>query len=130
MSKQLDKIIDDLLNLGEEKAKKVVYDAASELRRIVKKDDEPWKKAVVAILASAIEREGAKGLKKAKAEVDKLLSGKKANLSFVDLDAQSKALTVLQKMEASEKSKTRAYCSVALEIATALLSGFVKTALI
>ena len=130
MIDKLDKVIDGLLAVGEEKARCIVNDAAAALRHTVQKDDEPWKKAVVAILASAIEREGAKGLKNAKAEIDKLLSGKKADLSFVDLDAQSKALTVLQKMEASERSKTKAYCSTAVNIAVTLLSGFVKSALI
>lgn len=129
MSSQLDKTIDALLAVGEEKAKCIIKDAASALRHTVQKDDEPWKKAVVAILASAIEREGAKGLKKAKAEVEKMLSGKKSDLSFVDLETQSKALAVLQKIEATEKSKVKAYCAVVCEIATTLLYGFVKTAL-
>lgn len=129
MSSQLDKTIDALLAVGEEKAKHIINDTASALRHTVQKSDEPWKKAVVAILASAIEREGVAGLKKAKAEVEKMLSGKKADLSFVDLDAQSKALTVLQKIEATEKSKAKAYCSVVCEIATTLLYGFAKTAL-
>jgi hypothetical protein len=130
MSDKLDKVIEGLLAVGEEKAKCIISDTATALRHTVQKSDEPWKKAVVAILASAIEREGAEGLRKAKAEVEKMLSGKKADLSFVDLEAQSKALTVLQKIEASEKAKAKVYSAAACEIARTLLYGFVKSALI
>ena len=89
--------------------------AEKEMARLVKEAEEPWKKAVIEMLAEAIGKYGMEGISKVQQVVDDIADGKNPDMRFANLKARSDFLAVLQNMEADEKSRVRDFFSTIAE---------------
>ena len=121
-----DKLIDVTLNITSDKMEKIIKESAAKVRASAKDAEEPWQKSIITILAFSLEREGIKGLQKAEKCVKNLLQGKTANLGDLPLLARSEALTMMQNIEADERSEAAAYISIAGNIVSGILSTAIK----
>jgi hypothetical protein len=122
--KKLSKLAD---KLGEEGVEKLagVLDGEAE------KADEPWKKAVLDLLADGARRHGPEGFDMAKTAVERLLDGDTTDIRKVtsNLLIASTLLSQLQNAEADRKDRARKWLSAIGQTLGEIVKGVVKAVL-
>ena len=91
--------------------------------------DQPEEKAVLGMLASALERNGSDGLLRAEAAVQKMLDGRPVRMDFADLTTASNALMVLQETEARRKEAVMEFTRGAVYHIGRIAGTLIKAAL-
>ena len=106
---------------------------AMEARKALEKlqaHDSDAEKAVLGMLASALERNGSDGLLRAEAAVDKMLKGYPVRMDFADLAAASNALMLLQNVEAAQKEQVMEFTRSAVYDLGRIAGTIIKAALL
>ena len=87
---------------------------------------EPWKKAVLALTANAVESAGLDGIKLAYQAIEDLINDKPPKIDWADLEVASDVLAQLQNAEADRKSDARDFFSRVSNDIGAILGGLIK----
>lgn len=88
--------------------------------------DEPWKKAVLEMVAVAIGRFGLQGIQVVETTLNDLMAGQEVNLDWVDLSVSSDILALLQNAEADQKTATNDFLKQVGEVLGRITSGFLR----
>ena len=118
-SNLLKKIVEEVGVIGFKRAE----DA---LKKLEKQADSPWKKAIMNMLADAVEEHGWEGVRMVQDAIEDMHNGKSPDMNFASLRAHSDALAVLQNMEADEKSKVKDFFSVVGESLGIIIKMIIK----
>lgn len=105
---------------------RALEDMADKLYGLTKKSGSPEERVILALLSAGSIKNGLKGVEAAKKEIENLLKGKPADLSFADLRTESDALMLLEKAEASRKQDLAIISEVACNIILGSLGGILK----
>jgi hypothetical protein len=116
----------DISEKAAEAISRALEDSADQLYRMSKKNNSPEERVVLALLAAGAVKEGLKGLESAKKEIENLLLGKPANLSFADLKTESDALMIIEKIEAQRNKHLAAMSDAACGVLTGSLGILLK----
>ena len=81
------------------------------MTKLADQSKEPWKKAVIEMVADSIGKYGMSGIGKVEEMINSIADGEKPNVKFASLKAQSDFLAALQNMEADEKKKMKDFFS-------------------
>lgn len=100
--------------------------AEEAMDRLKREVDEPWKRAIMDMLADAVEKYGWEGVDRVQEVVDRIAAGKVPDLSFASLEARSNALAFMQNAAADEKAKARDFLKVAGEVLSVILKVVIK----
>jgi hypothetical protein len=102
-----------------------VKKAEEALTKLAEESKEPWKKAVMGLLADAVEKYGMAGVDKVEAAIEDLLDGKNPDMEFASLKARSDFLAILQNMEADDRSKVKDFFSTMGESLAVILRAVI-----
>ncbi len=89
-------------------------------------DNEPWKGAILSMLADAVEEHGWEGKDKVERALDDIEAGKEPDLSFVSLKTRSDVLASLQNAEADEQNAAKKFFAQVGKILGVILKGVIK----
>lgn len=119
--KKLSRLADKVGEEGVEKLAEVLDKEAA-------KADEPWKSAVLDLLADGARRHGPEGFDMAKGAVERLLDGETQDIRKVtsNLLIASNLLAQLQNAEADRKDRARKWLSAIGQTLGEILKGVVK----
>jgi len=102
-------------------------DALSEkLDEIVSEAGEPWKRAVLALLADAVDQHGPAGLVLVQQAIDDLADGKAPDIDWANPRTASDVVAELQNAEAGRRSAARDFAARVGDVLGALLVGLVR----
>jgi len=87
---------------------------------------EPWKKAVLALVADALEKNGPDGIKMAYEAIEALVTNKPPKIDWADLEVASDILAQLQNAEADRKSAARDFFARVSDDIGAIIGGLIK----
>jgi len=100
---------------------------AGELKNLSAGAEEPWQKAVLALTANAVEKNGPAGIQLATDAIKKLLDGDEApDIDWADLEVASDILAQMQNKEADEKSAIEDFMAQASNSLGVILGGLIK----
>jgi len=102
-----DEIKDNLVKGGGLMAMKNAEAAATRLSKA--SSIEPWKGAILGMLADAVEKHGWEGKDKVEKVLDDIEAGREPDLGFVSLKTRSDVLASLQNAEADAKSAAKEF---------------------
>jgi len=105
---------------------KAVEGLHGQLESLTQGADEGWKKAVLSLLADAVEKHGPAGIQIAQQAIHDLLEGKPVEIDWADLATASDIMAHLQNAEADKKSAARDFMAKASETVGVILSGLIK----
>lgn len=88
--------------------------------------DAAWKKAALALVANAVEKEGPGGLKLALNALDALMNDVEPDIDWADLRVASDVLAQLQNAEADTKSAVKDYIDKLSKTLGVILAGVIK----
>lgn len=88
--------------------------------------NEPWKKAVLGLVASGVETYGPQGVQIATDALDQILAGEEPDLEWVDLVALSDLLAHLQNAEADRALASKAFLAKVGNVSGQIFGGFLK----
>jgi len=98
-----------------------------EIDELVGESKEPWKKAVLGLVADGVTVYGPKGVQVALDAIEKLRTGDEApNLDWADLDVCSDILAHMQNAEADSRSETREFLQKVGKVLGILFGAFLK----
>jgi len=118
---------DDLLKmLGPTIGKTGIDALTSVFKDLAEGEDTAWKKAALALVANAVEKEGPGGLKLALDALDDLLNDQEPDIDWADLRVASDILAQLQNAEADKKSAVRDYLDKMGKSLGVILAGVIK----
>lgn len=86
-------------------------DLVHELTKLKDSSSEPWKEAVLALVAQGMEKHGLEGFQKVSLLLASLMNNKTTSLEWVDLKTASDILAHLQNAEADKKLAVNAFLS-------------------
>lgn len=121
--KNLQQLLDVLLPVLGQEAVNLVQDELDELTGAAQ---EPWKKAILGLIADAVAEHGPEGVQIAINSIHEMLEGKVVALDWTDLETASDILAHLQNMEADHKTATREYVARVSQVLGTILAGLVK----
>jgi hypothetical protein len=99
---------------------------ADRLYGLTKENNSPEERVILSLLSAGSIKNGLKGVETARKEIEKLLQGKPADLSFADLKTESDALMLLQKAEAARKQRLVVVSEIACNLIVGSLGGLLK----
>jgi hypothetical protein len=99
---------------------------ADRLYGLTKENNSPEERVILSLLSAGSIKNGLKGVEAARKEIEKLLQGKPADLSFADLKTESDALVLLQKAEAARKQRLVVVSEIACNLIVGSLGGLLK----
>ena len=99
---------------------------ADKLTDLSNEATEPWKRAILALVADAIEKNGTEGIKLAYDAIEALIESKPPKIDWADLEVASDILAQLQNAEADRKSAARDFFARVSDDIGAILGGLIK----
>ena len=106
--------------------KKAVDALSEKLDEIASEAGEPWKRAVLALLADAVEQHGPAGLVLVQQAIDDLAEGKAPDIDWANPRTASDVVAELQNAEAGRRSAARDFAARVGDVLGALLVGLVR----
>jgi len=118
---------DDLIKLLGPTIGQTGIDAlTSVFKDLAEGQDAAWKKAALALVANAVEKEGPGGLKLALDALDALMNDEEPDIDWADLRVASDVLAQLQNAEADTKSAVKDYIDKLSKTLGVILAGVIK----
>lgn len=105
---------------------KAVDEFSEKLDEIAEEAGEPWKRAVLALLADAVEQHGPTGLVLVQQVIDDLVAGETPDIDWANPRTASDVVAELQNAEAGRRSAARDFAARLGEVLGALLVGLVR----
>jgi hypothetical protein len=105
---------------------KAVDELSDKLDEIAAEAGEPWKRAVLALLADAIEQHGPAGLVLVQKVIDDLVAGEAPDIDWANPRTASDVVAELQNAEAGRRSAARDFAARVGEVLGTLLAGLVR----
>lgn len=99
---------------------------AEELKTVLAGMDKGWKKTVLSLLTSAVEKYGPEGIKIALEAINDLMDGKSPDIDWADLRTASDVVARLQNIEADEKSAVKDWLIKVSDILAKIIQGIIK----
>ena len=99
---------------------------ADKLSDIAADASEPWQKTILALVADAVEKNGATGIQMAYEAIEALINDEPPKLDWADLEIASDLLAQLQNAEADRKSAARDFFAKMSNDIGAILGGLIK----
>jgi hypothetical protein len=87
---------------------------------------EPWKKSILSLVANAVEKHGALGIKMAYDAIESLVKDKPPKIDWADLEVASDLLAHLQNAEADRKSAASDFFTKLTTDLGAILGALIK----
>tara|TARA_Y100000310_G_scaffold127207_1_gene126256 strand:- start:4114 stop:4497 length:384 start_codon:yes stop_codon:yes gene_type:complete len=87
---------------------------------------EPWKKAILGLVANGVETFGPRGVQVASAALNKMLAGDDPEIEWADLDVQSDILAHMQNAEADRATAAKAFLAKVGKVLGQVFGGFIK----
>lgn len=88
--------------------------------------DEPWKKAVLGLIANGVEAFGLQGVQVATQTLAELMDGGDPDITWVDLDVASNVLAHMQNAEADHKLAAHEFLSKVGKVLGQVFEGIIK----
>ena len=118
---------DDLIKLLGPTIGQTGIDAlTSVFKDLAEGQDAAWKKAALALVANAVEKEGPGGLKLALDALDALMNDEEPDIDWADLRVASDVLAQLQNAEADTKSAVKDYIDKLSKTLGVIMAGVIK----
>ena len=118
---------DDLIKLLGPTIGQTGIDAlTSVFKDLAEGQDAAWKKAALALVANAVEKEWPGGLKLALDALDALMNDEEPDIDWADLRVASDVLAQLQNAEADTKSAVKDYIDKLSKTLGVILAGVIK----
>lgn len=100
---------------------------SDELEGLAKDADTPWKKSILALVASGVEQFGPQGLELATDAVKKLIDGDDMpDIDWADLETSTAIVIELQNAEIDDKSKVTDFLDRMGMVLGQILGGFLR----
>ncbi len=106
---------------------KAVTDLSARLEALALDAGEPWKRAVLALVADAVERHGAVGLVLVRHAIADLAAGEAPHIDWADPRTASDVVAQLQNAEADRRSAARDFVEKVGEALGGILVGLTRT---
>lgn len=87
---------------------------------------EPWKKAVLGLVANGVETFGPQGVQVATEALNKLMAGEDPDISWADLDVASDILAHMQNAEADRTTAAKDFLAKVGKVLGQIFGGFIK----
>jgi len=87
---------------------------------------EPWKKAILGLVANAVQTFGPQGVQVATDAINDLLNGEQPDISWADLDVASDILTHMQNAEADRTTAAKDFLAKVGKVLGMVFGGFLK----
>lgn len=98
----------------------------AELSSLIAEANEPWKKAVLGLVANGVETFGPQGVQIATKAIEDLIAGEDPDISWADLDVASDILAHMQNAEADRKAASKDFLSKVGKVLGQVFGGFIK----
>ncbi|MCA9559581.1 MAG: hypothetical protein KC583_13570, partial [Myxococcales bacterium] len=105
---------------------RAVDELAEKLDELAAEAGEPWKRAVLALVADAVEQHGPAGLLLVQEVVDDLTAGKAPDIDWANPRTASDVVAQLQNAEAGRRSAARDFAARVGDVVGRLLVGIVR----
>ena len=105
---------------------KAVDELSEKLDELSAEAGEPWKRAVLALLADAVERHGPAGLVLVQQVIDDIAAGEAPDIDWANPRTASDVVAELQNAEAGRRSAARDFAARVGEVLGTLLVGLVR----
>lgn len=105
---------------------RAVNELAAKLDELAAEAGEPWKRAVLALVADAVEQHGPAGLLLVQEVIDDLAAGKAPDIDWANPRTASDVVAQLQNAEAGRRSAARDFAVRVGDVVGRLLVGIVR----
>ncbi len=105
---------------------RAVDELAEKLDDLAAEAGEPWKRAVLALVADAVEQHGPAGLLLVQEVIDDLAAGKAPDIDWANPRTASDVVAQLQNAEAGRRSAARDFAARVGDVVGRLLVGIVR----
>lgn len=105
---------------------RAVDELAAKLDELAAEAGEPWKRAVLALVADAVEQHGPAGLLVVQEVIDDLAAGKTPDIDWANPRTASDVVAQLQNAEAGRRSAARDFAARVGDVVGRLLVGIVR----
>lgn len=105
---------------------RAVDELAAKLDELAAEAGEPWKRAVLALVADAVEQHGPAGLLLVQEVIDDLAAGKAPDIDWANPRTASDVVAQLQNAEAGRRSAARDFAARVGDVVGRLLVGIVR----
>jgi hypothetical protein len=105
---------------------KAVDELSEKLDELAAEAGEPWKRAVLALLADAVEQHGPAGLVLVQRVIDDIAAGEAPDIDWANPRTASDVVAELQNAEAGRRSAARDFATRVGEVLGTLLVGLVR----
>lgn len=105
---------------------RAVDELAEKLDELAAEAGEPWKRAVLALVADAVEQHGPAGLLLVQEVIDDLAAGKAPDIDWANPRTASDVVARLQNAEAGRRSAARDFAARVGDVVGRLLVGIVR----
>ena len=106
--------------------RRAVDELAEKLDELAAEAGEPWKRAVLALVADAVEQHGPAGLLLVQEVIDDLAAGKAPDIDWANPRTASDVVARLQNAEAGRRSAARDFAARVGDVVGRLLVGIVR----
>jgi hypothetical protein len=105
---------------------RAVDELAAKLDELAAEAGEPWKRAVLALVADAVDQHGPAGLLLVQEVIDDLAAGKAPDIDWANPRTASDVVAQLQNAEAGRRSAARDFAARVGDVVGRLLVGIVR----
>lgn len=106
--------------------RKAVDELSSKLGTLASEAGEPWKRAVLMLVADAVNQHGPAGLVLVQRTIDDLIAGKAPKIDWANPRTASDIVAELQNAEAGRRSAARDFAARVGEVLGRLLVGLIR----
>jgi hypothetical protein len=106
--------------------RKAVDELSRRLGTLASEAGEPWKRAVLMLVADAVDQHGPAGLVLVQGAIDDLVAGKAPKIDWANPRTASDVVAELQNAEAGRRSAARDFAARVGDVLGRLLAGFIR----
>ncbi len=103
-----------------------VYALTKEVSDLTADSKEPWKKAILGLVANGVETFGPQGVQIATDAITKLMAGEDPEIDWADLDVASDILAHMQNAEADRTTAAKAFMAKVGKVLGQIFGGFIR----